>query len=143
MNKKILFLMLATAMLIGAVAAADQDSFKVPSNFEDLGDGVYVLYDAARNTDEILSVVKYNEHDWKDYTTNDTDNKYVVVKDENNTYNYTDGSVDEVGSFELVEVGGDKYIIDFSKIGSDNGFSQTYGNLMDFNNLNKLKAIEK
>ena len=135
--------MLATAMLIGAVAAADQDSFKVPSNFEDLGDGVYVLYDAARNTDEILSVVKYNEHDWKDYTTNDTDNKYVVVKDENNTYNYTDGSVDEVGSFKIVEVGGDKFIMNFAKIGSDNGFSQTYGNLMDFNNLNKLKAIEK
>lgn len=143
MIKKILILILATAMLIGAVAAADQSSFKVPSNFEDLGDGVYVLYDAAKNTDEILSVVKFNEHDWKDYTTNDTGNKYVVVKDENNTYNYTDGSVDEVGSFELVEVGGDKFIIDFSKIGSDNGFSLTYNNLLEFNKLNKLKAIEK
>lgn len=143
MNKKILILVLATAMLIGAVSAADQSSFKVPTDFEDLGDGVYVLYDFAKNADEILSVVKYNEHDWKDYTTNDTKNNYVVVKDDNNTYNYTDGSVNEIGSFELIEVDGNKFIVDFSKIGAENDFSQTYNNLLEFNKLNNVTAIEE
>ncbi|WP_405293991.1 hypothetical protein [Methanobrevibacter sp.] len=143
MNKKILILVLATAMLIGAVSAADQSSFKVPTDFEDLGDGVYVLYDFAKNADEILSVVKYNEHDWKDYTTNDTKNNYVVVKDDNNTYNYTDGSVNEIGSFELIEVDGNKFIVDFSKVGAENDFSQTYNNLLEFNKLNNVTAIEE
>ncbi len=130
-------------MLIGAVSAADQSSFKVPTDFEDLGDGVYVLYDFAKNADEILSVVKYNEHDWKDYTTNDTKNNYVVVKDDNNTYNYTDGSVNEIGSFELIEVDGNKFIVDFSKVGAENDFSQTYNNLLEFNKLNNVTAIEE
>lgn len=128
--------------LIGAVSAADQTSFKVQSEFEDLGDGVYVIYDAFKNADEILSVVEFNEHDWKDYTTNDTENKYVVTG-ENNTYNFTDGSVNEVGSFELIEVDGDKFIVDYAKTGNEDGLNQTFTNLMEFNKLNNVTPIEE
>ena len=107
------------------------------------GDGVYVLYDSSNYADEILSVVKFNEHDWDDYITNDTDNQYTVFKDDNNTYNYTDRSINEIGSFELVEFDGSKFIIDFAKTGSDSDLSYTYGNLVDFNKLNNLTPIEK
>ena len=72
MFKKIILFLLFAMMIVGAVSAADQTSFKTPTNFEDIGDGVYVLYDSFKNADEILSVVKYNAHDWKDYITNDT-----------------------------------------------------------------------
>jgi hypothetical protein len=130
-------------MIIGVAGAANQTSFKAPTNFEDIGDGVYVLYDSLKNADEILSVVKYNEHDWADYISNDTGNKYTVYKDKNNTYNYTDGSVEEVGSFELVEVDGSKFIIDFAKSGKESDLSNTYANLVEFNKLNNLKPIEK
>ena len=102
-----------------------------------------VLYDSFKNADEILSVVKYNAHDWKDYITNDTSNKYVVHKDKNNTYNYTDGSVNEIGSFELIEVEGNKFIIDFAKTGTENDLSNTYSNMLEFNKLNNLTPIKK
>ena len=143
MFKKIILFLLFAMMIVGAVSAADQTSFKTPTNFEDIGDGVYVLYDSFKNADEILSVVKYNAHDWKDYITNDTSNKYVVHKDKNNTYNYTDGSVNEIGSFELVEVEGNKFIIDFAKTGTENDLSNTYSNMLEFNKLNNLTPIKK
>lgn len=143
MIRKITLFLLFSIMIIGAASAADQSSFKTPDGFEDLGDGVYVLYDSLKNTDEILSVVKFNQHDWDDYITNDTSNKYVVYEDDNYTYNYTDGSVNEIGSFELVEVDGEKFIIDFAKTGSDNDLKYTYENLVEFNKLNNLTPIEK
>lgn len=143
MFRKIILLLLFAMMIIGVAGAANQTSFKAPTNFEDIGDGVYVLYDSLKNADEILSVVKYNEHDWADYISNDTGNKYTVYKDKNNTYNYTDGSVEEVGSFELVEVDGSKFIIDFAKSGKESDLSNTYANLVEFNKLNNLKPIEK
>lgn len=137
-----LFLLFAM-MIVGAVSAANQTGLKAPNDFEDIGDGVFVLYDSFKNADEILSIVKYNEHDWKDYTTNDTANKYEVHKDKNNTYNYTDGSVNEIGSFELVEFEGDKFIIDFAKSGAENDLSNTYSNLLEFNKLNNITPTEK
>ena len=69
--------------------------------------------------------------------------QYTVFKDDNNTYNYTDRSINEIGSFELVEFDGSKFIIDFAKTGSDSDLSYTYGNLVDFNKLNNLTPIEK
>lgn len=129
-------------MVIGSVNAIDENNFKAPADFEDLGDGVYVLYDATLNADEILSIVKYNEHNWDDYTTNDTENKYCVYE-ENNTYNYTDHSVNEIGSFELVEVNNEKYIIDFAKTGVDSDLVETHSNLLEFNKLNNITPIKK
>lgn len=143
MFKKMILFLLFAMMIIGAASAADQTSFKVPAEFEDIGDGVYVMYDSLKNPEEVLSVVKYNEHDWADYITNDTGNKYAVYKDGNNTYNFTDGSVNEVGSFEIVEVDGDKFIIDFAKSGDTGDLSKTYSNLLEFNKLNKIKPIEE
>ena len=143
MFKKIILFLLFAMMIVGVASAANQTSFKTPTNFEDIGDGVYVLYDSFKNADEILSVVKYNAHDWKDYITNDTSNKYVVHKDKNNTYNYTDGSVNEIGSFELVEVEGNKFIIDFAKTGTENDLSNTYSNMLEFNKLNNITPIKK
>ena len=37
--------------------------------------------------------------------------------------NYTDRSINEIGSFELVEFDGSKFIIDFAKTGSDSDLS--------------------
>lgn len=132
--------------MVGAVFAADTNNFKTPDNFEDLGDGVYVLYKSDhKNADVILSIVEYKEHDWNDYTTNDTKNDYTVFKGENNTYNFVDGSVNEKGSFELIEFNGAKFIIDFSKTGidNDNDFTVTFDKLIEFNKLNNVTPIEQ
>ena len=146
MFKKICLLLMIGLVMIGVVFAADAGNFKIPDKFEDLGNGVYVLYKSDhKNADVILSIVDYNEHDWKDYTTNDTENKYIIFKGEDNIYNFTDGSVDEKGSFELIDVNGTKYIIDFSKTGIDNekDFTVAYNRLLEFNKLNNLTPVEQ
>ncbi len=144
MIKKIVMGLLLSLVLIGAVSAVNQTSFTAPNDFEDVGDGVYVLYDMVNNADEILSVVEYNQHDAKDYMTNDTENNYTVYKGENNTFNFVDKSMDEKGSFEIIEVDGAKFIIDFVKsgIGDENDFNDTFSNLMEFNKLNNVTAME-
>lgn len=74
--------LILSLVLIGAAYAVDQTSFTAPSDFEDIGDGVYVLYDNSKNAKEILSVVKYTEHDIEDYMANDTEmiTQYLKAK---------------------------------------------------------------
>ena len=142
MFKKIVLSLLFLVLIIGTANAVDMSNLKTPENFEDIGDGVFVLYDSLKNADEILSIVEYHEHDWDDYTTNDTENKYTVYE-QNHTYNYTDNSVNEIGSFELIKINGTKYIVDFAKNGATNDLEFTYWNLMEFNKLNNITPIEK
>ena len=144
MFKKVFLGLILCLMLICSVSAVDTTSFTVPDDFEDVGDGVYVLYDFMKNTDQILSVVSYTEHDADDYITNDTENGYTVYEYENNTYNCVYKSMNEKGSFELIEFDGKKFIIDFTKsgVGDANDFNETFGNLMKFNELNSVTPIE-
>ena len=144
MFKKVFLGLILCLMLICSVSAVDTTSFTVPDDFEDVGDGVYVLYDFMKNTDQILSVVSYTEHDADDYITNDTENGYTVYEYENNTYNFVYKSMNEKGSFELIEFDGKKFIIDFTKsgVGDANDFNETFGNLMKFNELISVTPIE-
>lgn len=145
MFKKVIFLLILGLITIGVVAAGDNTtiSFNVPSGFEDVGDGVFVLYDVVKKPDQILSIVSYTEHDEKDYLTNDSENNYTVFAYENGTYNFVDKSMNEKGSFEIIEINGDKFIVDFAKEGIDNekDFNDTFKSLMEFNKLNKNKNI--
>ncbi len=144
MLKKIMFFLILCLMMVGVVSAVDITSFTAPDNFEDVGDGVYVVYDSFKNPVQVLAVINYTEHDADDYVTNDSNNDYTVFEGENNTYHFVDGSMDEKGSFELVEVDGVKFIIDFAKMGIDNknDFNETFNNLMEFNKLNNLNSTE-
>ena len=144
MFKKVIFGLILCLMLVCAVSAIDTTSFTAPDDFEDVGDGVYVLYDFAKQPKFVLSVVDHTEHDAEDYTTNDTVNGYTVYEYENNTYNFVDKSLDEKGSFELIEMDGKMFIIDFAKYGIDNGndFNETFDYLMQFNELNGVDSIE-
>ena len=143
MFKKVILGLILCLMLICSVSAVDITSFTAPDDFEDVGDGVYVLYDFMKNTDQILSVVSYTEHDADDYITNDTENGYTVYEFENNTYNFVYESMNEKGSFELIEFDGKKFIIDFTEsgIGDENDFNETFDNLMKFNELNGVTPI--
>ena len=72
--------MILGLITIGVVVAAENTtfSFDVPSDFKDLGDGVYVLYDTFGKPNQVLSIVEYSEHDEEDYLTNDSLNKYTA-----------------------------------------------------------------
>lgn len=144
MFKKIIIFLILIFMMVGAVSAIDSTSFTVPNDFNDVGDGVYVMYDSLKQPSQILSVIEHREHDADDYITNDTENNYTVFEGENNTYNFVDGSMNEKGTFELVEVDGVKFIVDFAKrgIGDKNDFSETFNNIMEFNKLNNLNSTE-
>lgn len=144
MFKKVIFLLVLGLITMGIVVAAENaTSFNVPADFEDLGDGVYVLYDAVKRTDQVLSIVACTEHDEDDYLSNDTKNNYTVYEGENNTFNFVDGSMNEKGTFEIIEVNGTRYIIDFVKegIGDEKDFSDTFNSLMEFNKLNNVTGI--
>lgn len=142
--KKIAIFLMLGIIMMGTVSAVENTDFEVPEDFEDVGDGVYVLYDSLKNPSQILSVVSYTEHDADDYLTNDSENNYTVFEAENNTYNFVDESMGENGSFELIEVDGVKFIIDFAKRGIDDktDFTETFDNLMEFNKLNKINSTE-
>lgn len=144
MFKKVIFILILSLVTVGVVSAAeDTITFEVPSDFEDVGDGVFVLYDTFKKPEQILSIVTYTEHDEKDYLTNDSENNYTVYAYKNGTYNFVDKSMDEKGSLEIIEVGGDKYIVDFAKegIGNEKDFNDTFKYLMEFNKLNKNITI--
>ena len=144
MFKKVMFILILGLITMGVVCAAnDTISFNVPSGFEDVGDGVFVLYDSIKRPDQILSIVSFTEHDKDDYLTNDTENNYTVFTYKNGTYNFIDKSLNEKGTFEIIEIDGDKYIVDFAKEGIDNekDFKDTFKFLMEFNKLNKGKNI--
>lgn len=144
MFKKVFLALILCLILASTVSAIDTTSFTVPDDFEDVGDGVYVLYDIMKQPKQILSVVSYTEDDADDYITNDTENDYTVFEYENNTYNFVDGSMDEKGSFELIDIDWKKFIIDFTKHGIDdkNDFNETFDSLMKFNELNGVESIE-
>ena len=143
MIKKVIFLLVLGLVTMGIVVAAENPTFNVPTDFEDLGDGVYVLYDSLKKPDQILSIVSYTEHDEDDYLANDTENKYTVYACDNNTFNFVDGSMDEKGTFEIIDVNGTKFIVDFVKEGIDNekDFNDTFNSLMEFNKLNNVSGI--
>ncbi len=144
MFKKVIFLLVLSLIAMGVVVAAeDATAFNVPTDFEDLGDGVYVLYDTFKKPDQILSIVSYTEHDEDDYLANDTENNYTVYPCDNNTFNFVDGSMNEKGTFEIIEVNGTKFIVDFVKEGIDNekDFNDSFKSLMEFNKLNNVTGI--
>ncbi len=145
MFKKVLILMILGLVSMGVAVAADNaaSSFEVPGSFEDIGDGVFVLYDSSKNPEQILSIVSFTEHDGEDYLTNDSENNYTVYAYENGTYNFVDKSMNEKGSFEIIEFEKEKYIVDFTKggIGNESDFNDTYKFLLEFNKLNENKNI--
>lgn len=57
MFKKIVLCLVFAMMIIGAVSAANQTNFKAPSDFVDIGDGVYVLYDCKRFSSNVFSIL--------------------------------------------------------------------------------------
>ena len=51
--------------------------------------------------------------------------------------------MNEKGTFEIIEVNGTKFIVDFVKEGIDNekDFNDTFKSLMEFNKLNNVTGI--
>ena len=142
MFKKIFIILFIFLISIGVVAAVETSNFEVPASFQGLGGGVYVSQSFG-NSDQFLTIVPFDDYYKADYLINDSSDGYFIYPYKNNTINYVEGSVDEQGSFEIIDVDGEKFIIDFNDEGIKNekDFSDTYKLLLEFNKLNNVTAV--
>nr|WP_295162296.1 hypothetical protein [uncultured Methanobrevibacter sp.] len=142
MFKKIFLVLFIGLISIGVVAAVDTGDFNIPDEFDELGGGVFILQ-SFMGTDQYLTIVPFNNHYKADYLINDSSEGYFIFLYKNNTFNYVEKSVNEQGSFEIIEINGNKYIIDFSdeEIKGNNDFSDTHKWLIEFNKLNNVTAV--
>lgn len=142
MFKKIFIILFIFLISIGVVAAVETSNFEVPASFQGLGGGVYVSQSFG-NSDQFLTIVPFDDYYKADYLINDSSDGYFIYPYKNNTFNYVEGSVDEQGSFEIIDVDGEKFIIDFNDEGIKNekDFSDTYKLLLEFNKLNNVTAV--
>ena len=143
MFKKIFILVIFISFLsIGVAVAANTIEVDVPAGFDDLGGNVYISQSFGK-PDQFLTIVPFDDYYKADYLINDSSDGYFIYPYKNNTFNYVEGSVNEQGSFEIIEFEGEKYIIDFSdeSINDKNDFSATYKWLVEFNKLNNFTAV--
>lgn len=143
MMKKIAICLILSLFLIGFVSAANVANFKLPDGFDDVGDGVYIKYDSSKKPEQTFAIINYTKYDAQDYLKNDTKYGYTVYNATNNTFNFVDEKLNEKGSIEIIEVNGQKYIVEsWNAIGSDNkDFTATFNNLLEFNKMNNVTPI--
>ena len=157
--KKILFLLLASALLIGCVCAADGvNDFKIDKSYENAYNGTYYsiylnenqdsgiaifknvddyVYDDVENDDAYDNVI---HDDGRGYLVDDED--IQVDKNSDNTANFTDIENAEHGVVELIKSGEDQYIvIFFTKDASDVKDSDLTSLLNEFNKDNNAEPI--
>lgn len=129
--------------MMGFVSAVDITSFKVPSNFEDIGSGIYVQYGPGNTPDQSIAVLSYTKYDAGDYYKNDTEYGYSTVDYKNNTTNFIDKQLKEQGTFEFIKVDGKTFIVEswFSIDDKQKDFENTYQNLVEFNKLNNVTPL--
>ena len=134
MLKKISILAILLIITIGFVSAVE---FQVPDGFTKQSDELYTTADNKEN----INIINFEKE--KDFwLENNTEDKYTVVGAENNTYNFTDGMLNDVGVLEVVEVDGEKYIINFwTDEGTDNDRTDNLKQMLEFNKLNKLEPL--
>ena len=139
--KKLIIIGVLLLLTIGVATAADIDKMKMPEDFESTGGGQYRQVNRWDNggTGFNVVIVECTDSNLQEWTTNNSDFEYSVTKTMD-IYWYTD--MDIQGVFEIVEIDGEKYIVDFSASSkADGGVDQAYKYMMEFNDLNNLKPI--
>ena len=141
--KKILLCLILGLFLIGFASAANLPNFKMIDGFNDTGDGVFLKYGSNNKVEQTFFILEYNEHDAADYLSNDTAYGYTIYNSTNGTYNFVDKPLKEIGSIELIEFEGKRYIVESwdSLSGNDHDFTDTFNNLVEFNKLNNITPL--
>ena len=142
--RKWIILGVLLVLTIGVAAAADIDKLKMPDGFESTGGGFYHQIDPWTNGGNGFNVIisKYTDSDFEDWTTNNTEDQYSVIKT-GGLYWFTDSFMKEDGIIEVGEIDGEKYIIVFyATSNAKGGVDQAYEYMMEFNDLNNVKLID-
>lgn len=90
-----------------------------------------------------MMIQKYHDSLKDKYYQNISSEQYFVIDKGNDTYMFTDGYNEDSGSFEVVEIDGQKYFVLFTTVDDLNveEVAKTYMFMMEFNQLNNLEPI--
>jgi hypothetical protein len=156
--KGILFLVLVSSLLIGSVAAAGINDFKVNDSFkktysddyygvfsaDDQNSGINIyknvnddVYDDKSNDDILEGII---HHDGREYIVVDDDMK--IDKNTDNTANFTDLEHKTHGISEVVKLNGQDYVVVFwAKDTSNIDNAKLISTLNDFNKDNNISPV--
>lgn len=134
MLKKIALTLTVLILAVGIVSAVDMTDMKVPDGFEKYSSNCF------EKDDFELNLVSYSDSDKGLIFEDDED--YTVSEYSSNIYKYTDKLVKNVGAVELVEIDGDKYLVECVKKDTTTEDSSVYDYITEFNSLNDLTPIE-
>ena len=133
---KIGFVLAVLLLSMSMVSAIDYSDYTVPSLFNE-SNGHY-SYEAG-GFEFFMCTYGDTQEEFEFYFHNSTN--YTLIK--NDTIgNYTATSIDEVGAIELVELDGEKYIIEccYSPI-DESKFKECCDAIVEFNKLNNLTPL--
>ena len=134
MLKKIVLTLTVLILAVGIVSAVDMTDMKVPNGFEKYSSNCF------EKDDFELNLAPYSDSDKGLIFEDDED--YTVSEYSSNIYKYTDKLVKNVGAVEVVEIDGDKYLVECVKKDTTTEDSSVYDYLTEFNSLNDLTPIE-
>ena len=132
-------------LILGIVAATDINNLKVPEDWEAVGGGTYhQTSPLGGGNGQNMIIEKWSDSLKDEYYQNISDEEYFVIDKENNTFMYTDGYNKNSGSFEVVNIDGENYFVNFWTVDDLDAaeVAKTYQFMMEFNKLNNLEPIE-
>lgn len=133
-------------LLIGMVSATDINNLKVPDGWKSLGDGSYHEEgdSPGQGSGQNMMIQKWSDSFKDEYYQNNSDEKYSVQDTGNNTFMYIDDMSQNAGSFEVVEIDGQKYFVNFWTVDNMDveKIADTSLFMQEFNKLNNLEPVE-
>lgn len=146
MKTKIIIGILILFLTIGIVCATDINNLKCPDGWKSLGNGNYHEEgeSAGQGSGQNMKIQKWHDSLKDEYFQNNTDEKYTVIEDGNHTFMYIDDSNEDAGCFEVVEIDGQKYFVNFWTTHNHDSeeIADTSWFMVKFNELNGLIPIE-
>ena len=155
--KKILLALIITSLLVGSACAASVNDFKVDGSYgNDFSSDYYSVY-LNGNRDSGVAIYKNVNDDLYDDLNDDAvdnivhddcreylvgDDEMQITKNADNTANFTDYDHAEHGVVEVVEIGGDQYVVVFfAKDSSNTTDADLMAKLTAFNKDNNVNAV--
>ena len=134
------------AMIMGAAYATDINNMKVPDGWEATGGGSYheIGESTGQGSGQNMMIQKWSDSFKEEFYDNHTDEQYTVTDTGNNTFMFIDDLNADAGSFEVVEIDGEKYFVLFTTVDNydPEEIADTSLFMQEFNQLNNLHPVE-
>lgn len=139
----LIIIALLAIIMTPSTPTTDITNMNMPNGWDNRGDGFYVKENYATGLNEGLQVMNATNDLINDYKTNNTDDHYEVTAKSNNTYSYYDGLNSEFGYFEVIEIEGNQYFINYHYPVEilDDPNTETENVLNEVNQLNGFEPI--